>query len=70
MRDGETNRLMAAVTKIFTSLIVAVNEWWLIYFITRFLQRTATRNELLTNYSDCVNETLTNSGLESLEKVK
>ena len=26
--------------------------------------------ELLTNYSDCGNERLTNNGLESLEKVK
>ena len=42
----------------------------LIYFITHFLQRTATRHELLTNYSDCGNEKLTNNDLESLEKVK
>ena len=50
---------MAAITKVSTSLIVAGNEWWLIYFITRFLQRTATRNEIFTKFSDCDNEALT-----------
>ena len=68
MRDGKTNRQIAAVTQMSISLIVANNERRLICFITRFLQRTDTKNEIITNYFDYDNERLTNTGLENLEK--
>ena len=69
MGDGKTNSLMAAFMKRSNSLIVAVNQWWLIEFIARFQLRTETRDELFTNYSETLNEKLTNTGLESLEKL-
>ena len=53
-----------------TSLIVAVNDRWLIYFITGFLQQTDTKNEIFTIYADYDNERLTNTGPEILEKLK
>ena len=35
-----------------------------------FLQRTDSKSKIFTNYSDYDNERLTNTGLESLEKLK
>ena len=42
----------------------------MIYFLTRILQRTDTKNELFTNYFDVNNERLSIKGLEILEKLK
>ena len=42
----------------------------MIYFMTRILQQTDTKNELLANYFDFNNERLSNKGLEILEKLK